>query len=426
MKELTKNISFDDSELEKLREIVPWDKDEPSPTYQSKGVYTPPTIKNKERARTTPAPSQAIVVRLSDVEPEPISWLWKGRIALGKLTIISGDPGLGKSLLTSALAAIVSKGYLFPVDDLPAPVGDVVLLSAEDDPADTIRPRLDAAGADCQRIHILKAVKAVDEEGNPIQRIFSFKRDMEVLGKLLPTIPDCRLLVVDPISAYLDGTDSNNNSDVRGLFAPLAELAARHKIAVVLVSHLNKNSGGNALYRTMGSLAFVAAVRAAYVVTKDLQNPQRRLFLPVKNNLAPTTTGLAYSVITAENRAPLIAWEPELVITTADEALAPPALDEEKNATDEATDFLRGLLSTGAVKASDALKQAQEAGISKKSLRRAREKLGIQPEKTDFNGGWKWELPEGAQHSQGAQSENEGVFDNEGHLGNADETFNNL
>src|SRR3989338_10075825 len=119
--------------------------------------------------------TQAIVVRLSDIQSEPISWLWQGRIALGKLTLIVGDPGLGKSLITSTLAAIVSKGYLFPVDNSQAPIGDVILLSAEDDVADTTKPRLEAADADCARIHALQAVQETDDEGTPVQRMFSLK-----------------------------------------------------------------------------------------------------------------------------------------------------------------------------------------------------------------------------------------------------------
>jgi putative DNA primase/helicase len=174
--------------------------------------------------------SEAILTRLSDISPQPISWLWPGRIALGKLTLITGDPGLGKSLLTAAIAATVSKGYVWPLGDEAAPIGDAILLSAED----TIRPRLDAAEADCNRIHILQAIRGVDADGNPTERIFSLKRDIAVLKDLLPTLPDCRVIFIDPISAYLEGADSHNNTDVRGLLAPLAKLAADHGIASVV------------------------------------------------------------------------------------------------------------------------------------------------------------------------------------------------
>jgi len=380
-----------------------------------------PTANNMKRSNIVA--SNAVMIRFSDIQSEPLSWLWPGRIALGKLTLIVGDPCLGKSLLTTTLAAIVSKGYPFPVDNVQAPKGDVILLSAEDDAADTTKPRLEAAEADCERIHILKAVQVESSEGEQTQRMFSLKSDLAVLEKLLPSIPECRLLVIDPISAYLDGTESHNNSDVRGLLAPLAALAANYKIAIIAVSHLNKGYGGNALYRTMGSLAFVAAARAAYVVTKDENNPQRRLFLPVKNNLSRDNTGLAYSVMTAANDAPLIAWETEPVSITADEALTPIEPDQEHTATDEAVNFLRDVLAKGAMKASDVQKEARQAGISDKSLRRGREKLGIKPRKSNFTGGWEWSLTEDAQVNQDAHSIDEGTLENAGHLHNQIDTL---
>ncbi len=405
---------FDENEIEKLRELVPWDPSEPSPTY----ALTNP-LKRETTRRTKKEPSQALVVRLSDVQPEPISWLWPGRIALGKLTLIAGDPGLGKSLLTATFAANISKGYPWPVDGSVPPIGDVVLLSAEDDPADTIRPRLDAAAADCSRVHILKAIKDEDEEGRPTQRMFSFKRDLKALEELLASLPDCKLLVVDPVSAYLDGADSHNNTDVRGLLAPLAELAARYRIAVILIQHLNKSSGGNALYRSIGSIAFIAAARAAYIVTKDQENPTRRLLLPAKNNLAKDDSGLAYSVVTAENGAPVVAWEPNLVEITAAEALALPESNDERTETDWAVDFLQDFLASGPKQVSEINKEALRAGVKDKPLRRAKEKLGIKPRKSAFTGGWEWALPghEDAQISEDAQPKREGILGSEGHLG---------
>lgn len=374
-------------------------------------------IENEEV--TSDKKAQAMTVCMADIQPEPISWLWPGRIALGKLTLIAGDPGLGKSLLTATMAATVSKGYTWPLETCPAQIGSIILLSAEDDPADTIRPRLDAAEADCGRIHVLQAIRDVDAEGKPTQRMFSFKRDLMALEERLSSLPDCKLLIIDPVSAYLDGTDSHNNTDVRGLLAPLAKLAADHKIAVVLVQHLNKSSGSSAMYRAIGSVAFIAAARAAYVVTKDQKNPERRLVMPVKNNLAKDSTGLAYSISTSENGAPVIAWELEPVTITADEALTPADSNEEKTDTEWAVEVLQNVLSNGPVQVAEINKEAKQAGISPKSLRRAREGLGIKPRKTDFKGGWVWSLPqhEDAPKGEDAPSENEGILGVEGHLG---------
>ena len=368
--------------------------------------------------------SSAMTVCLADVQPEPISWLWPERIALGKITLIAGDPGLGKSLLTATMAAIVSKGYSWPLDDSPSPIGSVVLLSAEDDPADTIRPRLDAAGADCGRVHVIQAIRDVDAEGNATQRMFSLKRDTATLEELLPTLPDCRLLVIDPISAYLDGTDSHNNGDVRGLLAPLAKLASDHHIAIVLIQHLNKSSGGSAaIYRAIGSIGFVAACRAAFAVTKDQNNPDRRLVMPLKNNLAKDSTGLAYSVITAENGAPVIVWELDPVMMTADEALAPAESSEEKIGTNWPEMALQDVRRNGPVSVSVAIKEVKQAGgITDKMLRTAREKLGIKPKKAGFDKGWVWSLPqhEDALKREDAHPLDEGALGDERHLGDSD------
>lgn len=362
--------------------------------------------------------SKAITRCLADIQSIPINWLWEGRIAIGKLTMIAGDPGLGKSLITANLATKVSRGYPWPVDESKPPIGDVILISAEDDPADTIKPRLEAMEADCTRIHIIESIKEEsDIENEPTQRMFSFKRDITTLSDLLSHLPNCNLVIIDPISAYLDSTDSNNNSDIRGLLAPLAELASKHKVAIVLISHLNKNSGGNASYRVMGSLAFTAAVRSAFIVTKDKNNPERRLFMPLKNNLGKDSTGFAYSIIEI-NGAPTIAWELEPVKITIDEALNSSESGSEPNATDEAVEFLKFVLFNGPVKADEAFKEAKQAGIKEKPLRIAREKLGIKPRKIGFNNGsyWVWELVEDAQKNEDAQPKIQGIFEVSGHL----------
>jgi|GEM_PF-808412 putative DNA primase/helicase len=380
---------------------------------------------NKKQWRNIPEEKninyKAIVRCFSDIKSVPISWLWEGRIALGKLTMIVGDPGLGKSLITATLATHVSKGYPWPVDESKPPIGDVILISAEDDSADTIKPRLEAAEADCTRIHVVEAIQeeSVDNEGEPVQHMFSFKRDLEALGELLSSLPNCRLVIIDPISAYLGGADSNKNSDIRELLAPLSKLAEKYKTAFVLVSHLNKSSGENLLYRTTGSLAFIAAVRTAYIVAKDPENPDRRLLMPLKSNISKEKTGLAYSIMEAENNAPVIVWESQAVEMTVDEVLDSSESTEERTATDEAVDFLLDLLANGPVKANDVQTKARQVGISKKPLRSAREKLGIKPKKssTFADGFWEWSLPEDALRDEEALSEGVGTLDKTRHLG---------
>jgi len=370
--------------------------------------------------------SVPVLVRLADVRPEPVRWLWPERIALGKLTLLAGDPGLGKSFITLDMAARVSTGNLWPdgTDAGNDPAG-VVLLTAEDDLADTVRPRLDAAGADVTRIRALKAVKHFDfKGGGERQHPFNLSEDLDTLEQAIRDVADCRFVVIDPISAYLGRTDSHKNSEIRGLLAPLAELAARHGVALVAITHLRKGQGP-AMYRPMGSLGFVAAARAAYVVTKDKDDPtgQRRLILPMKNNLGNDRTGLAYRLDDSfsANGQPVVKWEADAVEISADEALRPDnGRDEgDTSALDEARNWLRNALAGGPCPAKDVLAEARADGIAKRTLDRAKKDLGVVASKEGFGAGWTWRLPDAegplAQERQGPHREDLATF---GHVGN--------
>ena len=334
------------------------------------------------------------LICMADVQPEPVNWLWPGRFAIGKLSIVAGDPGLGKSFLTLDIAARVSKGISWPDSPMAEnPAGAVLLLSAEDDPADTIRPRLDAAGADAARIMALATVK--DRNGKPSP--FDLTRDIPVLERTIAQIEGCRLVVIDPVTAYLGATDSHKNAEVRAVLARLSELAARHKVAVIAVSHLNKGAGP-AMYRTMGSLAFVAAARAAWAVMKDKddQTGRRRLILPVKNNLGDDETGLAYSLRDNGGGIPCVVWEAEAVTVKADEALAfDPKGKAGPTELDEAVEWLRKQF-IGEPVAQKVIEQDGKAnGFSSRTLRRASTKLGIikEKEKGVEHGRWFWSMP---------------------------------
>jgi RecA-family ATPase len=255
-------------------------------------------VEDKQRHQAARAETGSIITRrLADIEAKPVSWLWPGRIARGKVSIIAGNPGLGKSQVTANIAAIVSTGGCWPVDRSQCTPGDVVFLSAEDDPADTLRPRLEAAGANLHRVHVMDAVILGYTGGGQQQnRAFSLRRDLEALSVKLAELGEVAAVVIDPITAYLGDVDSHRNAEVRALLAPLSELAARHGTAIIGVSHLNKSAGTEALMRVTGSLAFVAAARAAYLVAQDPKNPARRLFLPMKNNVGPDSAGLAFCI----------------------------------------------------------------------------------------------------------------------------------
>lgn len=336
---------------------------------------------------------QLVTQCIADIPREDLEWLWPGRLPLGKLVVLAGDPGLGKSLMTLDIAARVSRGSTWPIrGDGNAISADVMVVSAEDDAADTIRPRLEAAGANLERIHVIEGIKERSKEGAERTRGWTLA-DLPELERRLYALPEVSLLIVDPLSAFLAGTDSHKNADVRALLAPLADLARRHRLTVLAVSHLNKG-GGPAIYRTTGSLAFVAAARAVYVVTKDKDDDKRRLVLPVKANLAPDLAGLAYRIGQAEDGTPRVEWEPEPVAVNPDEALAALEPSEERSATDECVDWLEDALALGPRPAEEMLKEARKYNFTDKVIRRARGRLGIKPHKRGFQGGYLWALPE--------------------------------
>ena len=336
-----------------------------------------------------PKPS-AITRRLSAVERETLQWLWPGRIPLGKLTLLAGDPGLGKSFVTLDIAARVSSGEPWP--DLPLlkqTPASVLLFNAEDDLADTIAPRLDKAGADDRNIVAVEGVALGDQ-----RRHFSLEQDLPRLEEVLEQVPETRLIVIDPISAYTGKIDSHKNADVRGMLAPLAELAGRHRLAIVAVTHLSKSGGSKAVYRAMGSLAFAAASRAVWAVAKDPNDPQRRLFLPGKLNLARDPEGLAYRI--EDGR---VAWEAEPVRVHADEAFAAElkaAQGKDKRGTErrEAMEWLREQLKDGPCPASDLIELGEQYGFTKRTLQRALKEIGGARKKDSFGGPWLWSLPD--------------------------------
>ena len=332
----------------------------------------------------------AVTVCLADVEPEELEWLWPGRIPLGKLTIIAGDPGLGKSFVCLDIAARVSTGRSWPDNaDISNAPGSVVMLSAEDDIADTIRPRLDAAQANVECITAIQGVRLAGDTG---MSHFSLGRDLPALERCLAVSQNSKLVIIDPLTAYLGRMDSHKNAEVRGLLAPLAQLAARHRVAVLAVTHLNKAMGSKALYRAMGSLAFTAAARAVWLVIADRNSPSRRLMLPAKMNLAPGASGLAYTIIDG-----VVAWESEPIRMSADEALAAELTDaSDPSERDEASEWLQEVLADGPVPAANIWEQAKKNRIADRTLKRAKREIGVKAYREGFGPGgeWIWALPD--------------------------------
>lgn len=340
---------------------------------------------------------------VGDVEAEAVDWLWPGRIPTGELTMIVGDPGLGKSQICASLASVVTNGGQWPVTREQCTRGSVLILSAEDNIRHTIRPRLDAAGADVRRCHALQAVKRPTASGTLYDATFSLASDLVKLSVLMDHIGDVRLVIVDPVSAYLGETDSHKNAEVRGLLAPLTTLAGRHGAALVLVSHLTKSQSVNALMRVQGSVAFSGVCRAVWGVVMDKEAPERRLFMPLKNNLGEDRTGFAYSIqghtIEGVRGQPIatsrVLWETEPVTMGRDEAFGAALPPEEHSELADARDFLQKMLTEGRMPVKEIQQAAKTMGHSINTLGRAKRALHVQsiPEGFGDKRVWWWALP---------------------------------
>jgi hypothetical protein len=338
---------------------------------------------------TLPLPSRPDLrfFRAADVPKRTVEWLWPGRIAVGKVTLLVGDPGLGKSLVALDIAARVSRAAPWPEElstldsRLPA---SAVILSAEDDLAETIRPRLEAHAADCQRIFVLPSLA-------------DLRTDFEELQAAIDRMPGCRLIVIDPINAYVGPTDSHFHTVVRKILAPLARFAAARRMAVLAVTHLRKHDGA-AIYRATGSMGFVAAARAVWTVCRDRTNPGRHLMLPLKNNLAPAACGLAYTIEPhTDFAAPFLRWHPEPIDISVDEALASKSRGPEAEEQIAAGKWLRTILAAGPKSASDLLEEGSQRGFESRTLRRALHAIGGQTQKRGILEGWWWSLPQAAE-----------------------------
>jgi len=324
---------------------------------------------------------QVVIKKVSKYKSEPVRWLEEGRIALGKLTMIAGDPGLGKSFITLDMAARVTRGELPKSTGPLTDPGQVVLLNAEDDAGDTIRPRLEAMGADLTRVHMFEGVMA------PMSRVCGLTQldtDVQLLALAMKKIDNLRLVVIDPISAYMGKTDSHNNADVRSVLAELSRLAAWTGAAVVCVTHLNKDAGGKrAIYRAMGSLAFTAAARAVHLVTKHPDDPAKRIVAPVKNNLGIDMPPKVYRLEDGK-----VDWLDEEVEWDADGLENAPSTCT--SMIDEAHAFLLEALGQGERPSTEIIQEANTQGIKEHNLQRARKVLSIRSVRRAK--GWHWIL----------------------------------
>lgn len=338
------------------------------------------------------------MVTVSSIEPTRITWLCPGRLAAGKMTVLDGDPGLGKSTIVLDWAARITTGRALPGMDgwssnLPVmkPRG-VVLLSAEDGRSDTIRPRLDIAGADTRKVVLLSMV---DEQGNKF--LPTLGRHLWAIEHAIESV-NASLLVVDPLMAYLDAeVNANRDQDVRRVFSPIASMAERTGCAVIVLRHLNKAAGMSGLYRGGGSIGIIGGARVGLLAHKDNDDEtgHKRLLMVQKANIGPEAVTLVYQLtgVNGTDHA-RVEWLGESAVT-ADHIMAQSTDPVEREEASDAELWLEDMLMTGAISSNEVYREASKAGYSAKAIKKAKSSLSVKSAKQGYgkDGAWFWSLP---------------------------------
>jgi putative DNA primase/helicase len=340
------------------------------------------------------------LIRADTLIPGPIDWVWPGWLAAGKVHILGGSPGTGKTTLAVSLAATVTTGGRWP-DGTRASVGRVAIWSGEDDPKDTLVPRLLAAGADTSRVHFVGHVVGMDGK-----RPFDPARDVEVLHRELAKLGDVRLLIVDPIVSAVMG-DSHKNAEVRRGLQPLADLAVSMHCALLGITHFSKGTGGrDPVERITGSLAFGAVARIVMVAAKYKEEGEegkaKRLFCRAKSNIGMDDGGFEFDLEQNELRAhpgifaSTVIWGGAVEGAARDLLAVAEAIegDGEGEALGDAKRFLADLLADGPLPVKTIKADADGAGYSWATIRRAKDLLDIEATREGFGKGgtWFWRL----------------------------------
>lgn len=313
------------------------------------------------------------LIRMSDIQPEEVQWLWYPYIPLGKLTVIQGDPGEGKTTFVLAVIAALTKGEALPEREPLDPV-NILYQTAEDGLADTIRPRLDALGADCSRVLVIDESKR--ELSLSDERI---RQAMEETG--------AKLLVLDPLQAYLGAeVDMHRANEVRPILKRLGSVAEQMGCAVVLIRHLNKMQGQKSGHRGMGSVDFQAAARSVLLVGRTKEDPQLRIVVPDKSSLAPEGESIAFALDPEQG----FQWKGYCAYNA--EELLGGSTKQVQTKTMQAEETLQNLLDKPAP-AEEILRRITAVGISERTLMTAKKNLGVLSEKR--GGQWFWRLPSG-------------------------------
>lgn len=307
------------------------------------------------------------LINMQDIEVEAISWLWYPFIPYGKVTIIQGDPGEGKTTLVLQIIARLTKGESIINENANPPI-NVIYQTAEDGLSDTIKPRLLAANADCSKVLV------IDDKDTPLTM-----RDIRLEKAIAET--SAKLVVLDPIQGFLGAdVDMHRANEIRPIMKHIAELAGKYKCAVILIGHMNKCSVGKSAYRGLGSIDFQAAARSVLIVGRIKDEPEIRVVCQTKSSLAPEAKAVAFRL----NEETGLEWIGELDIT-ADDLLSGTVKGTKKQA---AMDFLENLLADEQMLQKEIIELARQKGISDKTLRNAKDELKIKSKRV--NNQWHW------------------------------------
>ena len=310
------------------------------------------------------------IITMQDIQAEPAEFLWVPYIPLGKISVVQGDPGDGKTTLLLAIAAAVTRGTHLPGGKSAAPAS-VIYQTAEDGLADTIKPRLEQLGADCSRVHV------VNEEEKALS--LSDERIEQAIIKM-----DAKLFILDPLQAYLGGADMHSANRIRPLMKVLGAVAERTGCAIVIIGHLNKK-GGKAQYRGLGSIDIYAAARS--VLTVGRLDERTRAMVHGKSNLAPPGPPQAFSFDPSAG----FTWHGDCDITLEELLAGGKASPKPENQLEKAKRLIESALADGIVPATEIQEMARDQGISTKTLNRAKEALGIISTKRQNK--WFWQIP---------------------------------
>jgi archaellum biogenesis ATPase FlaH len=353
------------------------------------------TPRASRSAKQTAEPAeQPRFVIASSVTPETIEWMWRGRLPRGKLVILDGDPGTGKSTMTAEIAARVSTGSSLPHEPILTPKPEpasVVYVSYEDDVAATIVPRLVAGGAALDRVGVFDirgVMPTLNEDG-----IAEIERRA--------TSMSAKLVVIDPLMVALPAdVDAHKDQEVRRVLHMVMAMAERLGAVVIVVRHLNKSNTASAIYRGGGSIGIIGAARVGLMLAKDPSDPERRVLAVSKSNLGRIPPSLGFRLVAEGEDVAHVEWLGEVEYAADDLMVsATPKDPSERSAMDAARDVVRQILADGPV-LSDALDaDAKAAGISKSAVKRARKALGVRAEKRGVE--WWVRLP-----GQGVQGRN--------------------